>query len=331
MKKSLLTFWKIGARVSADLPELLKKHDIEMKINPNTRWYTEDELIEELQDIDAVLAGGDPYSSKVIESLDRVKIIARLGVGYDRVDIDAATKKNIYVTITPCPELFAGVADETFTLILSSIRAITQMDRHVREGGWDMEYFCTFIRDTYPLTLGILGLGNIGTEVAKRARGFDMKVIYYDPIRKEDLEKKLGVSYVSFDELLRNSDVLSVHCPLNDSTRGLIGEKEIEKMKEGAFIVNTARGPLIQEDSLYKALEKGKLAGAGLGTLSEEPPTEKSPFYKLGDKLPNVVLLPHTGIGKDSAQAMTHTAAEDVIAVLEGKKPKYALNPEVSP
>lgn len=328
-KKCLFTFFRLGGRWPDDLSEYFKDNDIELKTNPLGRWYTEDELIEELRDMDAVLAGGDPYNSKVIESVRKLKIIARIGVGHDNVDLSAATRRGVYVTWTPIPQLAKAVADEAFTLILSVLRRSPHTDRHVREGRYDIEAIASNILDAYPLTLGIIGLGRIGEEVARRAIGFEMKVLYYDPIRRKDLEREWDLQFVSMDELLQNSDIVTIHTPLTPKTRGLIGEREISLMKERAIIINTARGSIIQEESLYEALNEGRLGGAGLSVLSEEPPTPKCPFYKLGDRLPNVVLFPHIGAGKNTGKTMAVTAAEDVIAVLEGRQPKYLLNKEL--
>ncbi len=329
-KKCLFTFFKLGGRWPSDLSKVFEPHGIELKTNPLGRWYTEDELIKDLKDVDAVLAGGDRYTARVIESAQKLKIIARVGVGYDNVDLATATRRGIYVTWTPIPELARSVAEEAFALILSVLRRIPQLDRHVREGEYDVEGMASNVLEAYPLTIGIIGLGRTGVEVARRAKGFEMNILYYDIIRKQDLERECDIQYVTLEGLLKNSDIVTIHTPLTPETRGLIGEKEISLMKKGAIIVNTSRGQIIQEEPLYKALVEGKLGGAGLSVLSQEPPTPSSPFYKLGDKLPNVVLLPHIGSGRRTARAQTMQAAEDVISVLEGRQPKYVLNKELS-
>jgi len=326
-KKCLFTFRL--AKFLADLPEILKAHDIELKLSMLGRLHTENELIAELGDIDAVLAGGDPFTAKVIDSAKKLKVIARIGVGYDNVDLATATRRGIYVTWTPIPELPKAVAEETFALMLGVLRRVPQMDRHVREGGYDIEGMSSIASDVYPLTLGIIGLGKIGAEVAKRARCFGMNVFYYDEIRRHDLEKELNLQYVTLEELLGSSDVVTIHTPLTPETRGMIGKREISLMKSGAVIINTARGPIIQEQPLYEALVEGRLGGAGLSVLSEEPPTPTCPFYRLGDKLPNVILLPHIGPPINTRRLITLTAAEDVIAVLEGRQAKYVLNKEL--
>jgi phosphoglycerate dehydrogenase-like enzyme len=329
-KKCLYTF-RFGdpARFPPELTEIMKAHDIELKVNMLGRTHTEEELITELADMDAVLAGIDPYTARVMDSAKKLKIIARVGAGYDTVDIPAATRRGIYVTYTPIPELSKAVADETFALMLSVSRKIPQMNRHVREGGFDVEWSCSIALDIYPLTLGIIGLGHIGAEVAKRARCFGMRVLYYDKIRRQDLEKELDLHHMTLDELLANSDIVTIHTSLNPETRGMIGKREISLMKKDAIIINTARGPIIKEDALYEALVEGRLRGAGLSVLSEEPPTSKCPFYKLGDRLPNVVLTPHVGAAINTRRTQSMAAAEEVIAVFEGRQPKYLLNKEL--
>ena len=286
-------------------------------------------MIHDIVDVDAVLAALDPFTAKVMESAMNLKIIARMGVGYERIDLAAATKRGIYVTYTPIPEFAKGVADETFALMLSVVRRVPLLDKHVREGGFDVENMAQKVLDIYPMTLGIIGLGRIGVEVARRAKGFEMNVLYYDKNRRLDLEQQWGLRYVSMDELLSNSDIVTLHTLLSVETRGMIGKREISLMKKNAVIINAARGQLIQEEPLYEALIEGRLGGAGLSVLSEEPPTSRCPFYKLGEKLPNVVLLPHVGAGRNTSRVVALTAIDDVIAVLEGRKPKYLLNKEV--
>ena len=316
-------------RFLPDLPGVLNAHGIELKLSLLGRNHTEDELISNLADIDAVIAGVDPFTARVIDSAKKLRIIARAGVGYDNVDLTAATQRGIYVTWTPIPELGKAVADETFTLILSVLRRVPQLDRHIREGGYDTERMASLVSDAFPLTLGIIGLGKIGVEVARRAGGFGMKVLYNDQIRRQDLEKEWNLQFTTLEELLANSDIVTIHTNLSPETRGMIGKREISLMKNGAFIINTARGPIIQEEPLYEALVEGRLGGAGLSVFSEEPPTPKCLFYKLGDKLPNVVVLPHIGPGIGVRRLLALSAAQDVIEVLEGRQPKYPLNKEL--
>jgi lactate dehydrogenase-like 2-hydroxyacid dehydrogenase len=329
MSKCLCTYFKLGGRWPADFIDVLKARGIDVKVNSHDRWYTEDELIQELKGVDAVLAGGDPFSARVIDSTKNLKIIARVGVGYDKVDLDAATRRGIYVTSTPIPQVAKAVADQTMTLILCVLRRAPFMDRQMREGTYDPEGLAGNVRDAYALTLGIIGLGRIGAEVAKRARGFEMRTLYHDVVRREDFEREWGVIYVSKGKLLSESDIITVHTPLNAETKELIGEREIAMMKKTAIVVNTSRGTIINERALYTAIAEGRLGGAGLSVFSEEPPTQNHPFYKLGTGLPNVVLFPHMGVGMNTGRAVMFAAVDDVIAALEGKQPKYVVNKEV--
>ncbi len=327
--KCLFAFPKAGGRWSLDALTELERESVKVLLNKKGRWLTEEELIEEIKEIDAVLAGSEPYTSKVINSAKKLKIIARVGVGYENVDLEAATEKGIFVTWTPIPELARSVAEEALALMMAVLRYVPRADHHVRSGGFDIEGIAAHVKEAYHLTIGVLGLGRIGTEFAKLARTLSSNVIYYDVIRKEQLEKELGIKYVAFEELLRMSDVISIHVPLTPKTEKLIGEKEISLMKEGAVLINTSRGKIVDEKALYKALVEGKLGGAGISVFSKEPPDESVPFYKLGDRLPNVVLYPHIGVGRHTAQRMLKTAIQDILAALRGGIPKYLLNKEV--
>jgi phosphoglycerate dehydrogenase-like enzyme len=172
----------------------------------------------------------------------------------------------------------------------------------------------------------LLGVGRIGAEVAKRAKAFGMKIIYYDVVRRQDLENSLGMRFVHFDELLSESDVLSIHTPLTPQTHHVIDAKALSKMKKTAIIVNTARGPIIDEKALADALKKGEIAGAALDVFSEEPLTSSHVFHQLGESLPNLIITPHHGIGMYTVRAMIRGAAEEVVTVLSGGEPRYAVN-----
>ncbi|MEM4312246.1 MAG: phosphoglycerate dehydrogenase [Nitrososphaerales archaeon] len=319
----------LGGRFPKDIRDYLEAHRVEVIENPYGRKLNEDEVIELIKDCDATLAAAEPYTKRVIDSAKRLKIIARMGVGYDNVDLKAATEKGIFVTWTPIPELAYAMAEHTMALILTFVKRIPYMNQEIRKGIWEPEKWGIKVEDLYHLTLGLLGLGRIGGEVAKRAKTFGMNLIYYDIVRRKDLEESLGIKYVSFDELLAQSDILSIHTPLTPETKGIINEQAISKMKKNAIIVNTARGAIIDEEALSKALIENKIAGACLDVLSEEPPTKSHVFYKLGDKIPNLIFTPHLGYGQYTGRVMGITAAEEVIRVLSGEKPKYLLNTEV--
>lgn len=301
--------------------ELLKSKT-EVKLSSYGRVLTESELINEIQGMDAVIIADEPFSAKVINATDKLKIIAREGVGYDNVDVSAATRRNILVTLTPV--LHEAVADLTFGLIIAVVRGMMIADKSVKSGEWP--YFGEFVtHDVSGSTLGIIGLGRIGSCVARRAKCFSMKVLYYDVVRNKDLEKELEIKYVSFYDLLKNSDTITIHTPLTKKTERLIGEKEVSLMKDGAYLINTSRGGVVDENALYKALKTGKLAGAGLDVLTEEPPSPDNPLLKL----PNVVITPHSAsMTVETLKKVAFTVVEEVISVLEGRAPRYALNPE---
>jgi phosphoglycerate dehydrogenase-like enzyme len=322
----LITFWDIGHRVHEDGVRLLKENGVEVEVNPRPRFYTEQELVETIKGKDGVFASAlDPFTKRVFEAADRLKIVTRNGVGYDNIDLQAATEKGVCITLAPIPEHVKSVADGTFTLILSSLRRIPQLDKIARSGNWSGDKFVRFVHDAFGKRLGIVGLGKIGTEVAKRAKGFDMDVVYYDIARKEDVERSLGVRHLNLEELLSTSDIVSINVALTPQTRHMIGEREFAMMKNGAFLVNTSRGQVIDERALCTALKNGKLGGAGLDVMEQEPPLLDNPLLKLE----NVVLTPHAATSYEDARAMTMTNCQDMLRVFQGKKPKYLLNQDV--
>lgn len=329
MARCLNMIYTLPDNLRERMTKMLNAHSIDVANNSIGRWFTEDELIKGLKGIDATLAGDEPYGSRVIVNADRLKIIARVGVGYDNIDMTAATKRGILVTNTPVPELAKAVAEEAFTLMLSLLRRITFMDKVMRNGIYYTSDYYSLVREAFPLTLGIIGLGRIGKQIAKRAVGFEMKVQYYDVIRDNEVERQMGIRFVSFEELLKTSDVITVHIPLTPETRGIIGERELKMMKRDAILINAARGALVDEKALYDALREGLIGGAGISVYTQEPPREGHPFYKIGEELGNLVLLPHVGDGPYSIRAQLDAAVGEVIAALEGKEPKYALNADV--
>jgi len=243
-------------------------------------------------------------------------------VGLDNVDLDAATRKGVFVTFTPV--LAETCADLTLGLILALARRIVEGDSAVRAGQWEPEKLMG--HDVHGATLGIIGLGRIGSVVARRARGFNMKVLYHSRTRKPDLEKELGLKYVDLDALLKGSDFVSLHVPLNEKTVNMIGERELRLMKKTAYLINISRGPVVDERTLYKALAEGWIAGAGLDVLSMEPPSPENPLLKLR----NMVFTPHVGSATvECRRRMSETVVDDVLGVLEGKMPRYLANPEV--
>jgi len=291
---------------------------------------SEDELMNVVKDFDAVISMGvEPFTKRVLENSSRLLIVARHGVGYDNIDVDAATRLGIWVTITPVEELFDAVADHAIALLLCITRKICVADSFVRLGKWFEKPFDKQLFIGIGLrgkTLGIVGLGRIGARIAERAKGFGLKVIYYDIERKIELEKRLGVEFSQFDYLLKNSDFIVVSVPLTEKTRGLIGERELYMMKQNAILINISRGAVVDHKALVKALKSGRLAGAALDVFHVEPipPTDEIV------KLPNTVLTPHIAwLTEESRRAMAMRAAENVIKVLNGEEPLDAINPTV--
>jgi lactate dehydrogenase-like 2-hydroxyacid dehydrogenase len=283
-----------------------------------------DVLEKEVTDVDAVL-GTHRWTAKLMDKAPRLRLIALTSVGFDMVDIDAATQRSILVTNTP-DVLTDTVADLTFALMLSAGRRIGEMDRWLRAGQWQTAGVTPMAWDVHHRALGIVGLGRIGSAVAHRALAFDMKVLYYDTVRKRDLEEQFGYQFAEMENLLRASDFVTLHVPLVPETKGMIGASQLAMMKPTAFLVNAARGPVVDERALIKALQEGRIAGAGLDVFEKEPVDLANPLLKME----NVVILPHVGSATEATrQAMLDLAIDNVLAVLQGKPPLTPVNPEV--
>ena len=283
---------------------------------------TKEGLLKVIDAYDGAIVSLPPFDREVIAKARRLRIISRHGVGYDSIDVDAARERGIYVTITPA--LSETVADMAFALILSTARMIPQGHIHVKTGKWkrrsDRALFMG--TDVFGKTLGIVGLGRIGSVVAKRARGFDMKVLYHDAVRNPELEQNLSLEYRSLPSLLAESDFVSIHTPLTKETEGLIGEEELRTMKKEAILVNTSRGPVVNEKALYRALKEGRLGGAGLDVFEEEPVDPENPLLTLD----NVVFAPHiAGTTKECRRRCALLAVENTVRVLRGEKPLYPV------
>ncbi len=323
MKKCLYVGW---LPPPGEAKDFLESHGIDLVVGTKDRHLTEDELLALIGDADATLAGGDPYTRRVINSAPKLRIIARAGVGYDKVDVEAATARRVFVTTSPVVELAEAMAEHTMALTLSFVKRIPQRNDEVRSGMWEPTKWWGRMDDLYHLTMGLLGLGRIGVEVAKRARAFGMEVLYHDVVRRKDLEDSLGIKYVAFDELLSRSDILSLHTPLTPQTKNIIDERALSKLKRSAVLVNTARGALVDERALADALRTGRIAGACLDVFTEEPLSPTHVFYRLGESFPELILTPHSGVGMHTMRAMIRAASEEITTVLEGGVPKYAIN-----
>lgn len=278
-----------------------------------------DDLREKVRQADAWIIGNFKIDAGLLENAPRLRVIAKHGVGVDNIDIPAATQKGILVTIAPGANDQA-VADLTMGLLLSLTRKIPQADSSVKSGQWER-----FLGLSLPgKIMGIIGLGRIGQNVARRAKGFDMEILAYDPYLPEGTAHKLGITQTDFVTLLRKSDVISLHAPLTPETERLIGERELSLMREGVLIVNTSRGKIIQEEPLYQALISGKVAGYATDVFEVEPPLG-SPLLRLS----NVVATPHIGsYTRDGLGLLGEMVVDSVLKVFRGEKPEFIINPE---
>jgi lactate dehydrogenase-like 2-hydroxyacid dehydrogenase len=299
------------------------------EVGETRAWEGEDRcpadvLAKEIADVDAVL-GTHRWTAAVMDKAPRLRLIALTSVGFDMVDVDAATARNILVTNTP-DVLTDTVADLTFALMLAAGRRICEMDRWLRAGQWKNAGITPMAWDIHHATLGIIGLGRIGSAVAHRALAFHMKVLYYDTVRKKDLEKAHGYQFVDQQTLLRESDFVTLHVPLLPDTKDMMGTAQMALMKPTAFLINTSRGPVVDERALIRALQDGRIAGAGLDVFEKEPVSLANPLLKME----NVVVLPHVGSATEATRtAMLDLAVNNVLAVLQDKPPLTPVNPEV--
>ena len=294
-------------------------------LNEEIRPPTKSEILDGVRNKDAILCTvSDKIDQDVLNSAgSSLKVISSYSTGIDHIDINEATKRGIHVTTTG-NILTEAVADLTFALILSISRHIVLGHKMVTKKRWKYGWDPNLLlgSDIHNATLGILGLGRIGSAVAKRAKGFDMHIIYNSRHGKNiQIDKELGSKYVSMDELLEKSDFLSLHSPLNNDTYHLIDKSKLERMKNDAYLINTARGSLVNEQHLIEALNKQWIAGAALDVFENEPPLTNNPLLKMK----NVLLLPHLGSATFSTRTkMAKIAAENMLNVLNGKPPIYA-------
>jgi glyoxylate reductase len=285
-------------------------------------------LLEKVVDVEGLLPLlTERIDAEVMDAAEGLKVVSNYAVGYNNIDVAAATERGIYVTNTP-GILTNTTADAAFALLMAAARRIPEADRHIRAKGWINAWGPRMFigTDVHGKTLGILGMGRIGSAIAKRAKGFDMTVIYHDIYRREDLEEELGVVYKSREEVLKEADFVSLHVPLTPETHHMIGAGELAAMKETAILINTSRGPVVDEEALYEALRDGVIAGAGLDVFEVEPINPGSPLLGLD----NIVLTPHLASGSvETRTKMAVTAATNLVSVLQGKEPPNLVNPEV--
>jgi len=274
----------------------------------------------ELDTIDAILVrSATKVTAELMDKMPRLKIIARAGVGVDNIDIDAATKRGIIVVNAPDGNTIS-TAEHTFAMMASMVRKIPQAHQSVKNLEWKRSAFVG--TELFGKTLGIIGLGRIGTELAKRAKAFGMTIKVYDPYLTKERAAKLAVENCTLDEVLRESDIITVHTPLTPETKGLINEEALEKTKKGVFLINCARGGIIDEAALEKYLANGHVGGAALDVYTQEPPGEHPLF-----KFDNVIFTPHLGASTKEAQLNVATqVAKEVRMYLEGKPVSNSIN-----
>jgi len=315
--------------VTRKLPDKAMKllyETCEVELNPYDRVMTEDELIEGIRDKQGLLCLlTDNITAEIMDEARNLKVISNYAVGFNNIDVKAATERGILVTNTP-GVLTETTADLAWALLMATARRVVEADGFMRRGkyiGWGPMLFLG--GDVYGKTLGLVGMGRIGSAVARRAAGFNMRVLYYDVNRlSEDEEKVLNLEYSDFDEILRESDFISLHVPLLPSTKHLIGAQELSLMKPTSYLINTSRGPVIDEKALVEALRSKKIAGAGLDVYENEP--EMAPGLA---ELENAILLPHVASASiDTRTKMGTMAASDLITGLAGELPVNCVNPE---
>lgn len=315
----------VTKRIYPEAIEFLERHAAVEYVNSDDGIGAE-ELARRIQGKQGVVSQlTDKFTAPVIAALDGIKVISNVAVGFDNIDVPAATRAGILVTNTP-DVLTDTTADLAFALLLAAARRIVEGHHFVHSGQWTKWRIDLLVgQDVHHHTLGIFGMGRIGQAVARRASGFSMKILYHDMRRApEAVEKELGLEFASAERLLRESDFVSLHVPLMAETRHMIGADQLRMMKPTAVLVNTSRGPVVDEAALAEALEKRVIGGAGLDVFENEPKVHPTLL-----ELDNVVLAPHIGSASvDTRRKMSMMAVENCVAALEGRRPPNLLNPE---
>jgi len=317
--------------VTRELPERglhIIKERFDAEVWPEYAPPPKEVITEKAAKVDALATLlSDKIDAEVFDAAPNLRIVSQLAVGFDNIDVKEATKRGIYVTNTP-GVLTETTADFAWALLMAAARRVAEADRYVRAGKWKVGWHPAMLqgRDVYGATLGIVGLGRIGSSIAKRARGFDMKVLYYDVIRRQDLEKELKIEYVEIDTLLQKSDFVTINVPLLKATYHLIDEKKLRLMKKTAILINNARGPVVDEKALYKALKEGWIASAGLDVFEQEPILQSNPLLTLE----NVIVAPHISSASfETRSRMSEMVAENLVAFFESRVPPNLVNKDV--
>ena len=313
--------------ITAIIPEvatkILEENGIEVIQNKSYLPIDKKKLLKSAKDCDGILCLlSNKIDKEIIDGLPKVKVIAHYAVGFNNIDVDYATQKKIWVTNTP-DVLTNATADLAFALLLACARRIVEADEFTRKGKfkiWQSDLMLG--KELNGHTVGIIGAGRIGQAFGRRSKGFGMKILYFDKKRIPEFEKETGAKFSTLNQLLKKSDFISIHTPLTKETYHLIDKKEFEMMKDGAILINTARGEIINEKELVNALKSGKLFSAGLDVYEFEPKITKDLL-----KMKNVVLLPHIGSATfETRTKMAELAAKNIVNVLRGKKPITPVN-----
>jgi glyoxylate reductase len=317
----------VSRHIFPDALDLIEK-SAEIELWPEDEPPSPEQLKEALAEVDgAIINIMDRIDASVFDAAPKLKVLSQVAAGLDNIDVAEATKRDVLVGYTP-GVLAKSTADLAFALLLAVARRVVESDKWVREGNWKISHHPMFWlgAEVNGSTLGILGLGGIGLETAKRGLGFDMKILYHSRTRKREMEKEYGFKYASLKRVIAESDFLSIHVPLTPETNKFIGEKQLKAMKSTAILINLSRGPVVDTDALYKALTKGWIAGAGLDVFDPEPVPADHPILGLD----NVVVLPHIGSASNRSRREMHLlAARNLIAGLNGERLDECANPEL--
>jgi glyoxylate reductase len=304
--------------------EQISQH-CDVQVHPVDEPMPADLLTSAMRDIDGVMPAGVRISKEIIDAAPRLRVVSNIAVGYDNIDVEACNRRHILVTNT-AGVLTEATADLAFALLLAVARRIAEGDRYVRGGHWKQwQWNCLWGTEMHGKTLGLYGFGRIAQATARRGRGFSMRILYYARHRAPaSVEKEFAAEFVDRESLLRQSDFLSLHVPLTPETRHAIGAPELALMKPGAFIINAARGPIVDEEALVQALQTGRLAGAGLDVFENEPQVHPALLA-----MDNVTLSPHVGSATaETRLRMAMLASKNLLTALRGERPSNLVNPE---
>ncbi|PKO15362.1 phosphoglycerate dehydrogenase [candidate division BRC1 bacterium HGW-BRC1-1] len=314
----------VSDAISSEGLNILKSGGFEVDYIPD---ITPEDLVKEIGKYDGlVIRSRTTVTAEVFEAAKNLKVVGRAGVGLDNVDVAAATKKGVIVMNTPGGNTIS-TAEHSFAMLTSLARNIPQANASMHEGKWDKKKYVGV--ELHNKVLGIIGMGRIGGEVARRAQAYGMQIMAYDPFISQEVVKRLGITQATVDEIAAKADFITVHSPLNDATRGIVGAKQFEMMKPGVRVINCARGGIIDEEALLEAVKSGKVAGAALDVFTQEPLATDSPFRGFD----NVILTPHLGASTSEAQeGVAKEVAEQIVDALSGKTIRNAANaPSVDP